>query len=130
MVGVGEESGKNGGDARGLPEGLHRTGALSVNLVQAMDGRVHLEAQCNFPTPPIEVSDLSRADPRRESCEEAARPRGRVEADQAARERVLGAPDSHSGIDGPAVARKDLRLQEDLEVGSRTKLPGDPPPGH
>jgi hypothetical protein len=101
MVGVGEESGKNGGDARGLPEGLHRTGALSVNLVQAMDGRVHLEAQCNFPTPPIEVSDLSRADPRRESCEEAARPRGRVEADQAARERVLGAPDSHSGIDGP-----------------------------
>jgi hypothetical protein len=130
IVGVGEESDNDGGDERGMQKGLHRTGALSVNLVQAMDGFVQLDAQFNFPTHPVQVSHLSWADPRREICEEEAVPLGRVDADKAEMERVLDAPDPHISIDGPAVELQDLLLPVDIEVGSRKKLLGDPPPGN
>jgi hypothetical protein len=80
------------GEARGRQARLHRTGALRVNLIQAMDGLVHLDPQVHFPTHPVEVSHLSWADPRREMGEEAAVPLGRVDADQAEMQRVLGTP--------------------------------------
>jgi hypothetical protein len=129
MGGVGEARGDHGGEARGLPARLHRTGALRVALVQARDGLVHLAAPCHCPTHPVEVSPLPRAEPRREMREADARPLGRGDAAQAAMARLLGAPDPPSGIDGPALQPQDLRLQEDSAVGSRAQLLGDPPAG-
>jgi hypothetical protein len=101
IVGVGEESSDNGGDERGMQEGLHRTGALSVDLVQAMDGLVQLDTQFNFPPHPVQISYLSWADPRGEIGEEEAVPLGSMDADQAEMERVLGVPDPHMPQERP-----------------------------
>src|SRR5262245_57976406 len=108
IVGMGQEGRDNGGDERGMQERLHRAGALGVDLVQAMDGLVQLDAQFHLPADPVEIGHLPGAEARWELGEKKAIALRRVDPNQAEMERVPEASYPHIGIDGPAVKPQDF----------------------
>jgi len=64
MMCVGQESCDNRSDKRGMQERLHGTGALRIDLVQAVYRLVQADAQFHLPAHPIEGGDLPWPKPR------------------------------------------------------------------
>jgi hypothetical protein len=125
MVSVGQECRDNGGDARGMQERLQGTGTLGVDLVQAVHGLVHLDAQFDLPPHTVEVGYLPGANPGREVRQEETVARRRVDADEAEMPRVLRAPHPDVSINGPAIKGEDMVLAESVEVGPGEEFLGD-----
>jgi hypothetical protein len=108
-----------------VQERLYGTGTLGIDLVQAVHGLVHLDAQFDLPSDPIEVGYLPGANPGREVRQEEAVALRRVDADEAQMQRVLRAPHPDVRINGPAIKDEDLVLEESVEVGTGEEFLGD-----
>ena len=128
IVRMGEEGRDNGGDERGMQERLHRAGALGVDLVQAMDRFVQLDAQFHLPADPVEVGHLPRTEAGWQIREEKAIALRRVDPDQAEMERIPGPRPAHRHR-WPGRRAQDLLVQQDIEVGAGEKLLRDLPAG-
>jgi hypothetical protein len=124
-MGMSEQSGKNRGDERGMPERFHRAGALGLDLVQAVHRFIQPNAQFDLPTDPIEVRDLPWPKPRGQIGEEKAIALWRMDPYEAQMQGPLGPPDMPVGINGMAVEEQDLLLQESIEVGPGEELLGE-----
>jgi hypothetical protein len=46
---MGQKSGDNRGDERGMQERLHRAGTLGIDMVQAVDRLIQFDAQFHLP---------------------------------------------------------------------------------
>jgi hypothetical protein len=107
-----------------MPERLHRTGALGVDLIQAVHRLVQPDAPFDFPADTVAVGHLPRADSERQVREEETVAFRRVDPDEAEISGVFGLTHMHIRVNGPAVAHEDVFLQEDIEVGPRKELLG------
>jgi hypothetical protein len=125
IVSVGQESSHNGGDERGMQERLHGTRPLGVDLVEAVDGLVQLDAEFHLPSDPIKVGHLPGAEAGREIRQEEAVPLRRVDADEAEMQRVLGVPHADVGINGPAIKDEEALLDEGVKVSAGEEFFGD-----
>src|SRR6266487_1253152 len=101
-----------------MQERLHRTGALGIDLVQAVHRLIQSDAQLDFPADAVEISHLPRADPGREIREEEAIPLRRVNPDEAEMQGVLGTPYTYICINGAAIEDEEILLEQGIEVGS------------
>ena len=112
-----------------MQQRLEGTRSLGVNLVQAVDRLVQLDAELHLPAHAVEVGNLPRADPWREVGEEEAIPCRRLHADQAERQGVRAPATRHVGVNRPALEDEGLVREQGIEVGAGEELLGDLPPG-
>jgi hypothetical protein len=118
---VGQEGHDNGGDERGMQERLHGTGMLGVDLVQAVHGLVHLDAQFDLPPDPADLGYLPSANPGWKIRPGEAVARRRVDTNEAEMQLVLGAPHPNVCIDGPVIKKRESIIKDWSNDGAPEK---------
>ncbi len=108
-----------------MAEGLHRTGALGIDLLETVEGLIQPDAEVDLPADTRDGGHLPRPNRRRAIGEETARPCRRVDPTEAERQGRLGRPHMHIGINGPAVEDKEGLIEERRESSPRQALLGD-----